>query len=309
MPRLIAIGLLSGLFFSTTFLLNRVISINGGHWFWSASLRYVYMTLFLGIGIFAFKRGDYFKAVLSEFFRHWKFWSIAGSIGFGGFYSLLCYAAASSPGWVVAVTWEFTIVASLFVLAFFGQKLPKAVWLYMTLVFAGVLTVNIDQNEISSVKALLPGVLPVLLAGFLYPFGNQLVWEAKNGKNGFPAVNALLLNNPFAKVFLLSVGSMPFWGALYIFTDAEAPSHSQLINVALVAVFSGVIATTLFLYVRNKAGNPSQLAAVDASQSSEAIFTLGGEVLFLGAGMPNLTGLLGIAIASIGFIAFARHTH
>ncbi|HGY11746.1 MAG TPA: multidrug resistance efflux transporter family protein, partial [Desulfobacterales bacterium] len=36
MISLISIGLLSGLFFSTTFVLNRMMSLQGGHWLWSA---------------------------------------------------------------------------------------------------------------------------------------------------------------------------------------------------------------------------------------------------------------------------------
>ena len=40
MVSLILIGLLSGLFFSSTFILNRVMSLEGGHWLWSAFLQY-----------------------------------------------------------------------------------------------------------------------------------------------------------------------------------------------------------------------------------------------------------------------------
>jgi hypothetical protein len=47
MPKLISIGLLSGLFFSSTFILNRLMSMEGGHWVWSGSLRYAYMILML----------------------------------------------------------------------------------------------------------------------------------------------------------------------------------------------------------------------------------------------------------------------
>ena len=43
MVRLILLGLLSGAFFSSTFVLNELMSAAGGHWFWSASLRYVFM--------------------------------------------------------------------------------------------------------------------------------------------------------------------------------------------------------------------------------------------------------------------------
>ena len=40
----IALGLLSALFFAVTFVFNRLMAIQGGHWIWSASLRFFWMT-------------------------------------------------------------------------------------------------------------------------------------------------------------------------------------------------------------------------------------------------------------------------
>ncbi len=267
------------------------------------------MVAFLGMGIRAFKGGDYIRQVLSEFLRHWAFWVTSGSIGFGGFYALICFAADHSPGWVVATTWQMTIIATLFVLRLFGKTFSKKIWLYSVAVFAGVCLVNISQIETADAMTLLLGASPVLIAAFLYPLGNQLVWEAKHGRKGLPRVDAELLDNAFAKVFLLSLGSVPFWFLLFPFTDATIPSHDQFIKVALVALFSGVIATSLFLAARNQAKNASELAAVDATQSSEVIFALAGEALFLQASLPNLLGLSGMLIACIGLIAFVLHEH
>lgn len=309
MFHLMLLGLTAGMFFSATFIFNRAMSLEGGHWYWSAALRYAYMILFLGVGIRGFKGGAYFRQVLSEFRRHWAFWIVTGSIGFGGFYSLLCFAADHSPGWVVATTWQMTIIATLFVLMIFGKTFSKKIWLYSAVVFAGVFLVNISQVETADAMTLLLGASPVLIAAFLYPLGNQLVWEAKQGRKGLPRVDSNLLDNAFAKVFLLSLGSLPFWVLLFPFTDAITPSKGQFVNVALVALFSGVIATSLFLSARNRADNASKLAAVDATQSSEVIFTLAGEALFLQASMPNLMGLLGMLVACAGLIAFVCHQH
>ncbi|MCK4508861.1 MAG: multidrug resistance efflux transporter family protein [Desulfuromonadales bacterium] len=309
MLRLMLLGLVAGMFFSATFIFNRAISLEGGHWYWSAALRYLYMVLFLGAGIRVCKGGAYLRRVLSEFQRHWKFWIVSGSIGFGGFYALICFAADHSPGWVVATTWQMTIIATLFVLKLFGKTFSKKIWLYSAIVFIGVFLVNISEVESESIMTLLLGASPVLVAAFLYPLGNQLVWEAKHGRKGLPGVDAKLLDNAFAKVFLLSIGSIPFWILLFPFTDATIPSHGQLVNVALVALFSGVIATSLFLSARNGADNASKLAAVDATQSSEVVFALAGEVLFLQASLPNMTGTFGMLVACVGLIAFVRHEH
>lgn len=309
MFRLMSLGLAAGMFFSATFIFNRAMSLEGGHWYWSAALRYLYMLLFLGFGLLSLKGRSYCREVLSEFKRHWFFWIVCGSIGFGGFYSLICFAADHSPGWVVATTWQMTIIATLFVLMLFGKTFSKKIWFYSAIVFIGVFLVNISQAESGLDTRLFAGTLPVLVAAFLYPLGNQLVWEAKNGRQWLPRVDARMLDNAFAKVFLLSLGSLPFWVLLFPFTDATTPSHGQYLNVALVALFSGVIATSLFLSARNSADNASKLAAVDATQSSEVIFALAGEVLFLQASLPGTLGVFGMLLACVGLIAFVRHEH
>ena len=51
MIRLMLTGLAAGLFFSSTFVLNRAMSLEGGHWYWSAALRYFYMVILLGGGL------------------------------------------------------------------------------------------------------------------------------------------------------------------------------------------------------------------------------------------------------------------
>jgi hypothetical protein len=52
MFKLILLGLVSGAFFSSTFILNEIMSVSGGHWLWSASLRYLFMILFLMVIVF-----------------------------------------------------------------------------------------------------------------------------------------------------------------------------------------------------------------------------------------------------------------
>ena len=85
MVGLIALGLLSGLFFSSTFVLNRLMSLGGGHWVWSASLRYVFMLLFLLLILLFFQGRQKTVGVFKLYQAHWLFYTIAGSIGFGCF--------------------------------------------------------------------------------------------------------------------------------------------------------------------------------------------------------------------------------
>ncbi|MBU0970832.1 MAG: multidrug resistance efflux transporter family protein [Proteobacteria bacterium] len=306
MIRLMTIGLISGGFFSATFVLNRIMSLSGGHWFWSAALRYGYMLVFLGAGIALFRGWPFFKSVLIELWRHLLFWIISGSVGFGAFYALICFSADHSPGWVVATTWQLTILSSLFVLMGFGRRFPKRIWAWALVVFTGVCLVNVSHFEITTLKPILMGAVPVIGAAFCYPLGNQLVWEAKTGRRGVPKIEGFVLDNAFAKVFLLSAGSIPFWGILYLGIAPGPPSSGQWVNTALVALLSGVVATSLFLYARGCADTPVKLAAVDATQCSEVVFALAGEIFFLGAGLPNFMGMSGIVITGLGLAAFAR---
>ena len=308
MIKLISLGILSGAFFSTTFVLNEVMSLEGGHWVWSASLRYIFMLLFLTI-IILFSGGvKQLQSVIKLFYSHWQFWIIAGSIGFGGFYALICFSADFSPGWVVAATWQFTVVASLFVFMLFGRSFPKRIWFFSLLIFVGVALVNLSHIEEFDLRVLLSGSLPVIVAAFCYPFGNQLVWEAKNGNNKkVPCIKTPLLNNVFNKVLLMTLGSFPLWIVLVLIIHPSAPSSSQIMNTSLVALFSGVFATSIFLFARNLASNSSELAAVDATQSSEVIFALLGGVVFLKSEAPNMVSTMGLLLILVGLAFFVKY--
>lgn len=302
---LLAVGLLSALFFSATFLINRAISLDGGHWYFSASLRFLYTLLFLTLGFILFKGFSYFKLIILEYIENIRFWTVSGTIGFGFFYSLICYAADFSPAWVLATTWQITILASLFVLAFFGQKLSKKIWFFTFIIFLGITLVNLSHFDINNIEALLLGSLPILIASFSYPIGNQLVWEEKKKRKEFNK-DIRIINNAFVKVFLLTLGSLPLWIVLYFLTDATVPSQEQYLSVAMIAILSGVIATSLFLYVRSHANTPSKLVLVDASQSGEVFFALLGEVIFLNVAFPNSIGLIGIIITIVGLIILMK---
>ncbi|WP_319407830.1 multidrug resistance efflux transporter family protein [uncultured Desulfosarcina sp.] len=306
MVRLILIGLLSGFFFSSTFVLNRMMSLGGGHWVWSASLRYAYMILLLTAWLLVFRGTAALARTLGLFFNHLAFWVAVGSIGFGAFYALICFSADYAPGWIVAATWQFTIIATLVVLTVFGRRFPRRIWLFSTIVFAGVFLVNISQAGAVDPGKLVNGALPVLIAAFCYPIGNQLVWEAKTGHSRLPDISRSELEHPFVKVLLMSLGSVPFWCLLVAVIAPPPPSVGQIVNTALVALFSGVMATSLFLFARNESKTGSQLAAVDATQSSEVIFALAGEILIIGAALPNALGVLGILVTGLGLVLFVR---
>lgn len=307
MTRLITLGSLAALFFSSTFVLNRAMSLQGGHWVWTASLRFGFMLIFL-IALLLITQG---KKALTDvkdvFLQHWRFWILAGSIGFGVFYSLITFSSQYAAGWVVATTWQTTILATPIVLIFFGRKVPTKGLLLTGIIFIGIILVNIEHAALTSLREVLFSAVPVLVAAFAYPIGNQLIWEARTGLDPrIPKINHPILENGFARVLLLTLGSLPFWVALIIFNSPPAPASGQLFSAALVALLSGVIATTIFLYARNLCQQPYEIAAVDATQSMEVVFSLIGEIIFLGGKLPGPLGMVGVALTVIGLIAYMR---
>lgn len=308
MIKLILLGIVSGAFFSTTFILNEVMSVSGGHWLWSATLRYFFMILFLAL-ILIFQGGiKRLVNVCKLFIENYWFWTISGTIGFGFFYALLCFSADFSPAWVIAATWQFTIVSTLFVLMFFGKIFPKKIWAFSFIIFIGVCFVNLSHMDNFDLNTLLLGGIPILIASFCYPIGNQLVWEAKNGNHkNVPKITSKLLSNAFNKVFLLSIGSLPLWFILLAVIQPEAPSNSQIINTSLVALFSGVLATSIFLYARSVAKDSNEIAAVDATQASEVVFALLGGMIFLGNTSLNLISIIGLVLIMLGLFLFTKY--
>lgn len=304
--KIILTGILAALFFSSTFILNRAMSLEGGHWVWSASLRYLWMLLFLGTGLSILRR----KLLLDSlriYREHLAFWTLAGSVGFGVFYTLITFSSTYAPGWVIAATWQTTILATPIVLLGFGKKIPLRAIMLTLIIFAGVLLVNIESFEESSLTQVLLGAIPVFVAAFAYPFGNQLVWEARNGGGRYiPGLDSPAMDDPFCRVLLLTLGSLPLWIVLLLVTDPPSPSTSQLLNTAFVAVFSGIAATSLFLYARHKARSAAELAAADCTQSMEVVFSLGGEVIFLGGALPGMLGWAGILLTMIGLVLYIR---
>lgn len=308
MFKLIVLGIISGAFFSTTFVLNELMSVQNGHWLYSATLRYFFMILFLAI-ILLFQGGiKRLKEVTNLFLQNYIFWIISGTIGFGFFYALICFAADYSPGWVIAASWQFTIVATLFVLLFFGKSFPKKIWFFSSIIFIGVCLVNLSHIDNFQFSIFIYASIPVLVASFCYPLGNQLIWESQNGSNTkVPHIKSSLLKNSFNKVVLMCLGSIPFWIVLLLIFQPSLPSSSQVINSSFVALFSGVFATTIFLYARGMAKNSDEIAAVDATQASEVIFAMIGGFLLFGNISISTFSIIGLILIMLGLFLFIKY--
>ncbi|WP_031409609.1 DMT family transporter [Geobacillus vulcani] len=300
--REMAIGLVASFFFAVTFILNRSMELAGGSWLWSSSLRFFFMAPLLFV-IVLFRRN--IRSVWHDIKRHPRVWITWGTVGFGLFYAPLTYAAAYGPGWLVAGTWQCTIMAGVLLSPLFTKTIEtqngtmsvrrpiekRALFISLLILF-GVVLIQFQQAGRLTWNEMALGVFPVLLAAFAYPLGNRKMIEHCAGRL-----------DAFQRVWGMTMASLPFWlvVALMGWLTSGAPSAGQTMQSFIVAMSSGVIATTLFFIATDRAkGNERKLAAVEATQSAEVMFAVIGEVLFLSAPLPNGWAVVGLAIIIIG---------
>ncbi|WP_147533513.1 DMT family transporter [Bacillus marasmi] len=300
----ILIGICAALFFAFTFVLNASMELSGGSWIWSASLRYIFMVPFL-LGIVLIRKN--LRPLLIEMKRQpviWCFWSL---VGFGLFYAPLCFAAAYSPGWLIAGTWQITIISgSLLAPLFFETihtnngpiqirgRIPFKGLIMSSVILLGIVLMQMEHAQRLSLKILLLGIIPVLIASFAYPLGNRKMMAVCDGRL-----------DAYQRVLGMTLASLPFWLLLFIYglLTEGLPSKGQSFQALIVAISSGVIATVLFFQatdlVRN---NMKKLAAVEATQSMEVLFALAGEVLILSIAIPSTVAWIGIVFVIVGMI-------
>lgn len=287
--RPILIGILSAMFFAVTFILNQSMQGSGGHWIYSAALRFYLMLPFL-ILIVGYRRR--LGRVWSALRTAPRFWLTYGTIGFGIFYSGICFAADYAPGWLIAGTWQVTILAGPLLAPLFKQTIPWASLRYSLLIVIGVLLMQLSVAGSVSVTTLLLGVVPVILAAIAYPLGNRKMMERYGDDLGV-----------FDRILGMTLASLPFWLILsgFAYVQVGLPSATQVGQSGLVALFSGVIATSLFFYATTLVRTePIRLAAVEATQSFEIVFTVLGELVFLHAVFPSGLALFGMVTVMLG---------
>ncbi|WP_159023639.1 multidrug resistance efflux transporter family protein [Formosa sp. L2A11] len=292
----ISLGVLSALFFAVTFVFNRLMSVQGGHWIWSSSLRFFWMVPFLLVLVILRKNLKPLLIQMKQSPWQWILWS---TVGFGVFYAPLTFAAAYGPSWLVASTWQITIVAGMIISPIINKTSFKNTISFQALVFSliillGILIMQISQAKSISTEELLFGTIPVLIAAFAYPLGNRKMMQVSNGK-----LNAI------QRTLGMTIASLPFWIllSLYGISIDELPSEPQVYQTLVVAICSGVIATILFFMATDKVRNDEKaLASVEATQSAEVLFALLGEVLILKSHLPDIYSIIGIVLVIVGML-------
>jgi len=304
MTKAFIFGIAASFFFAFTFILNQQMNVSGGSWLWSSSLRFIFMLPILLV-IMIIK--SQLLGVLNDIIKNpiqWVTWSI---VGFGLFYAPLTFASVYGPSWLVAGTWQITIIAGALLTPLFFKnvetengifkmrnKIPKKSLLMSSIILLGIFLMQLQQAKDISVTKALIGIMPVILAAFSYPLGNRKMIEVCG--NRFTT---------FQRVFGMTLCSLPFWIIISTFglLTIGLPSKGQVVNSLLVAVFSGIIATILFFKATDMVSSDThKLAVIESTQSGEVIFTLLGGVFIFHDKIPTLVGLIGIMFVVIGMI-------
>jgi drug/metabolite transporter (DMT)-like permease len=300
----IIIGICASFFFAFTFVLNASMELTGGSWIWSASLRYIFMVPFLLCIVIIRKNLRPLLKEMREKPGPWMIWSF---VGFGLFYAPLCFAAAYSPGWLIAGTWQITIISGALLAPLFFEtvqtkngplkvrgKISYRGLIMSMIIVLGIVLMQMEHAKELSFEILLLGAVPILLASFAYPLGNRKMMDVCEGRL-----------DAYQRVLGMTLASLPFWFllSLYGLFTVGLPSKGQSIQSLLVALFSGVIATVLFFMATDKVrGNMQKLAAVEATQSFEVVFALMGEMIILSIPLPSSFSWIGIFIVIVGMI-------
>ncbi|UIR57155.1 multidrug resistance efflux transporter family protein [Sphingobacterium sp. SRCM116780] len=297
----LSLGIFASVFFATTFVLNRMMAVSGGGWQWSAALRFVWMLPILLLIVLA--RGN-LKQLLVEMSKNIGQWLLWSTIGFGLFYALLTFGASYGPSWLVAGTFEFTIIAGMFIGPLLQrrkerQPISKAVLFFSSIIFLGIMVMQMAEAKSTSWSVLLLGTIPVLIAAIAYPLGNRKMMILTQGSL-----------DTYQRTLGMTIASMPFWIILMLFGYHEygLPGQDQLLQTLLVAIFAGVIATLLFFKGTELIQHDHKaLAAVEATQAMEVIFTLIGEIIILHSPFPSYLALTGIFLVVIGMYLHGKN--
>ncbi|WP_405738511.1 multidrug resistance efflux transporter family protein [Streptomyces sp. NBC_01525] len=286
------LGVLAAAGFAMSFVLNRGMSLSGGSWMWTASLRYLFMVVPM-TALVAVRGG--LPAVLRSLRTRPARWLLWSTVGFGLFYAPLAWASEAGAGWLVASTWQLVIVAGIAIGALGGARVPLRTVLVSVLIVVGVVLTQLEHVGDTGASAAFTVVVPVLIGAVAYPLGNRMLL----GTDGLDGVQRTLA---------MTLGSLPLWLVLAATAGVTVgpPSGGQVVQCVIVALASGVLATTLFFRATDLVrAQPAALGAVEATQAAEVPFTLLGEALLLGVAAPAASGWLGLALILAGLCVHA----
>lgn len=304
----VILGVLGAFFFSFTYVFNRSIALDGGSWIWSSSLRYLFLLpLLLPIVMIRGNLRPVFASIQQRPYA-WFCWS---TVGFVVFYIPLTIAAAYAPAWLLAVSWEITLIAGICMTPLFyhevktkngvirvRQKFPFKSLGLSSLIILGVVVIQMENAADIGTEELIKTVVLVAVGATAYPLGNRKMMEVCGGEL-----------DAFQRVLGMTLVTLPWWLFLgaYGLYEVGLPSPGQTVQAFMVAFFVSLIATVLFFAATDLVKNDmTKLAGVEATQACEIIFAIVIEFLFLGGAWPSPVSWLGIGLILTGMIVYSK---
>ncbi|MFT3983967.1 MAG: multidrug resistance efflux transporter family protein [Lachnospiraceae bacterium] len=291
MKKSIFLGIAASFFFAFTFILNRSMHLSGGNWIWSASLRYLFTLPILAL-IVGKKYGfQHIHQVMKKDLLQWLIWS---TVGFGLFYAPMTYASDYGESWLIAASWQLTIVMGVLMSPLFHKRISIKNLVAAGIILAGVFLLQISHTAGLNIHQVLVTLFPILIGAVSYPLGNRKVMEISTDQV-----------STVERTYGMTLCSLPFWILLSFLGLAKAgvPSGNQILQAFLVAILSGVAATLLFFKATDLVkADQRQLAVAESTQAGEVLFTLLGGILFLGDALPDRLGAIGILLILFGMV-------
>lgn len=292
-------GIIASFFLSSTFLINSLIAESGGHWAWTANLRTFFLIPILALVLLINKKlRPLLQAIASKpmIFIKW------GLTGFGILYTSVALASLYAPGWMIAATFQINILAGIFLAPFIykdhRRKIPKQAVLLSVLILVGVLVMQFEKTASSGTSSgIVISFVLVVIGAIVWPLGNRKLMVVLEEHN--------LQLNAVQRVLGMSIGSIPLLIVLAIigYTQSGLPPISQCQASLYSALFSGFLGGAAFYHATQMVHkNPITIAAIEATQALEIIFTLLGEMILLGTSFPGTYGQIGMLIVFTGLI-------
>jgi len=290
-------GVIASLFLSSTFIINSLLAGSGGYWAWTAALRSLFLIPILGIVVFAAKQ---LTPLIKAFLQEPKIFIKWGIVGFGVLYTSLAIASLLSPGWMVAATFQINILAGILLAPFIypdeRKFIPRRALILSAIIIAGVFVMQFEKmSQLHSTGNVLLSFFIVLLGAVVWPLGNRKLLVDLEHKGVH--LNAL------QRVLGMSVGCLPLLLILSAigYMKVGLPPVAQCQSSFYSALFSGFLGGVGFYQATQMVKkNPVALAAIEATQVFEILFTLAGEMILKGTPLPGFYGRIGLLIVLSG---------
>lgn len=279
----VGLALCAALFFTMTYVLNRSLVAGGGHWAWAVILRYLLTLPMLAVAL-PWQGG--LGTLPDELRRHPRTWLLWSAVGFVLFGLPLTWAANSGPSWLVAGSFQTTVLAGPLLAPFiYRDERRRLAWRSVAigaLIVAGVFALQWGHAGGRLQVADWLAMAAVVFSAFMYPLGNRMVLlHLEHTGTRIGATQ---------RVFGMTLCSWPLWLVLAVVTWVMVgpPGWREMLLAGGVALSSGVIATVLFFRATDMVrSEPTALAAVEAMQAAELLFATVIGAVFLGESWPH----------------------